>query len=111
MSTRRAHVEWHLSDEELRDAIKKADDQRVVRRLCFVRNLSAEDTIEDAAWRVGATQGSGSQWLERWNEDGQDGLIPSFGGGQPPKLSTNKHEISNVSLKKDNPGRPPKLLN
>jgi transposase len=87
MSNRRAHLERHLSDEELRDAIKKADDRRVVRRLCFVRNLYAGDTIEEAAWRVGATQGIGSQWLERWNERAQDGLIPSFGGGQPPKLS------------------------
>ncbi len=52
-----------------------------------MRNLYAGDTIEEAAWRVGATQGIGSQWLERWNENAQDGLIPGFGGGQPPKLS------------------------
>ncbi len=52
MSNRRAHLERHLSHEELRDAIKKADDRRVVRRLCFVRNLYAGDTIEEAAWRA-----------------------------------------------------------
>lgn len=87
MSTPRAHVEQHLTDEELRDAIKKADDRRVVRRLCFVRNLSAGDTIEEAAWRVGATQGIGSEWLKRWNKQGPRGLVPRFGGGPPPKLS------------------------
>jgi transposase len=87
MSTPRAHVEKHLTEEELRDAIKKADDRRVVRRLCFVRNLSAGDTIEMAAWRVGASQGIGSEWLTRWNEDGPAGLIPRFGGGRPPKLT------------------------
>jgi len=87
MGTPRAHVEHHLTDEELRDAIKKADDTRVVRRLCFIRNLTRGDTIEEAAWRVGATQGIGSQWLERWNESGPEGLVPRFGGGRPPKLS------------------------
>lgn len=87
MRTRRAVVERHLSDEELRDAIKKADDRRVVRRLCFVSNLYAGDTIEEAAHRVGASQGIGSEWLARWNEDGSRGLTPRFGGGKPPKLS------------------------
>lgn len=87
MSTPRAHVKQHLTEEELRDAIKKADDRRVVRRLCFVRNLSAGDTIEMAAWRVGASQGIGSEWLTRWNDDGPAGLIPRFGGGRPPKLT------------------------
>ncbi len=87
MRTRRAVVERHLTDEALRDAIKKADDRKIVRRLCIVSNLYAGDTIEEAACRVGASQSIGSQWLERWNEDGPRGLVPRFGGGRPPKLS------------------------
>ena len=87
MGTRRAVVERHLSDDELRTEIKKADDEKVVRRLCFVSNLYAGDTIKEAATRVGASRGIGSQWLERWNEDGSTGLIPRFGGGRLPKLS------------------------
>jgi transposase len=87
MGTRRAVVERHLSDDELRTEIKQADDPNVVRRLCFVSNLYAGDTIKEATTRVGASRGIGSQWLERWNEDGPTGLIPRFGGGRPPKLS------------------------
>lgn len=87
MGARRAVVERHLSDEELRLEIKKADDPKVVRRLCFVSNLCAGDTIKEATTRVGASRSIGSQWLERWNETGPNGLIPRFGGGRPPKLS------------------------
>jgi transposase len=87
MRARRAVVERHLTDDELKEAIKKADDRKVVRRLCFVSNLYAGDTIEEAARRVAASQSIGSQWLARWNEDGPSGLIPRFGGGRPPKLS------------------------
>lgn len=87
MGARRAVVERHLSEEELRAAIKQADDEKVVRRLCFVSNLYAGDTIEEAARRVGASQGTGSEWLTRWNEAGPGGLIPRFGGRPPPKLS------------------------
>jgi len=61
MGTRRAVVERHLSDDELRTEIKKADDEKVVRRLCFVSNLYAGDAIKEAATRVGASRGIGSQ--------------------------------------------------
>lgn len=87
MGTRRAVVERHLSDDELRLEIKKADDAKVVRRLCFISNLYTGDTIKGAATRVGASRGIGSQWLERWNQYGPVGLIPRFGGGRPPKHS------------------------
>jgi transposase len=87
MGTRRVVVERHLSAEELRDAIKEADDCRVVRRLCFVSNLYEGDTLKQATRRVGASRAIGSEWLTRWNEHGAPGLIPRFGGGRPPKLS------------------------
>ena len=86
MGTRRVVAERHLSDEELRDAIKVADYTRVVRRLCFVSNLYEGDTLKQATRRVGASRGIGSEWLTRWNEDGLAGLVPRFGGGRPPKF-------------------------
>lgn len=87
MGTRRVVVERHLSADELREAIKEADDCRVVRRLCFVSNLYEGDTLKQATRRVGASRGIGSEWLTRWNNDGPAGLVPRFGGGRPPKLS------------------------
>ena len=70
MRTRRAVVERHLTYEDLKEAIKKTDDRKVVRRLCFVSNLYAGDTIEEAARRVAASLSIGGQWLVRWNENG-----------------------------------------
>ena len=60
MGAQRAVVERHLSDEELRLEVKKADDPEVVYRLCFVNNLSAGDTIKEATTRVGASRSIGS---------------------------------------------------
>lgn len=87
MGTSRLVAERHLSSDELKVEIKKTDDEKVVRRLCFVSNLYAGDSVTEAAARVGASYGAGRLWLHRWNEDGPTGLIPRFGGGRPPKLT------------------------
>jgi transposase len=87
MGTCRLVAERHLSDDELKAAIKKTDDEKVVRRLCFVRNLYAGDSVAEAAARVGTSYGTGRLWLHRWNEEDPAGLILRFGGGRPPKLS------------------------
>lgn len=90
MGSRRFDVTEHLSEEELDRAIneaQKADEARLVRRLCFVKNLYAGDVLEEAARRVGVSQANSSRWAHAWNDTGVDGLRPSFGGGRPPKLS------------------------
>jgi len=60
MGTGRGVVERHLTDEELRDTIKEADDPNV-RRLCFVNNLYEGDTLKQATRRVGTSRGIGSE--------------------------------------------------
>lgn len=85
----------HLSQEELDTAIddaQKADETRLVRRLCLVKNLYAGDSITEAGSRVGVTQPTASRWTERWNNHGVDGLRPDFGGGRPPKLTEKQQE-------------------
>ena len=80
----------HLSEAELDQAISNAqtaDETRLVRRLCFVKNLYAGDTREEAGRCVGVSQPTSSRWAHAWNHTGVDGLRPSFGGGRPPKLS------------------------
>ena len=52
----RGQLVKHLSEEELTEAIaeaQKADETRLVRRLCFVKNLYQGDTRELAGRRVG----------------------------------------------------------
>ena len=74
------------------DAAQRSGDARLVRRLCFVKNLYAGDTLTEAATRVGVSQPTASRWTADWNEGGVAGLEPEFGGGRPPKLSPNERE-------------------
>jgi transposase len=88
-------VQKPLSEEELDTAIddaQKADETRLVRRLCLIKNLYAGDSITEAATRVGVAQPTASRWTERWNNHGVDGLRPDFGGGRPPKLTEQEQE-------------------
>lgn len=88
-------VKKHLTEKELDAAIddaQKADETRLVRRLCLIKNLYAGDSITEAATRVGVAQPTASRWTERWNNHGIDGLRPDFGGGRPPKLTEQEQE-------------------
>lgn len=88
-------VQRHLREEEVATAIdeaQKASDAHLVRRLCFIRNLYEDDSVSEAARRVGVTQPTGSRWIEAWNENGLSGLEPDFGGGRPPKLMPAERE-------------------
>lgn len=81
----------HLSEGELDTAIddaQKADETRLVRRLCFIKNVYLGDTNEMAARRVGVSHPTGGRWLQAWNEGGVEGLRPNFAGGPPAKLSS-----------------------
>ena len=88
-------VKRHLNEKELDAAIdeaQKAEETRLVRRLCLIKNLYAGDSVTEAADRVGVTQPTASRWTDRWNNHGVDGLRPDFGGGRPPKLSETEQE-------------------
>lgn len=74
------------------DAAQRAGDAHLVRRLCFVKNLSAGDTLTEAAARVGVSQPTGSRWAAAWEEAGVAGLEPTFAGGRPPKLARHERE-------------------
>jgi len=90
MTNRRGELVRHLTDSELEQAIQeaeKADETRLVRRLCFVKNLYQGDTRAQAGGRVGISRSTTRRWAHAWNDGGVDGLRPSFGGGRPPKLS------------------------
>jgi transposase len=88
-TNRRTELVEHLSEAQLDDAIndaQKADETRLVRRLCFIKNVFFGDTDEMAARRVGVSQPTGGRWLKAWNDGGVDGLRPRFAGGRPAKL-------------------------
>lgn len=93
--SQRGRLVRHLSEAELDRAIEdaqKADETRLVRRLCFVKNLYQGDTRKQAGNRVGISLSTTQRWARAWNDGGVEGLRPSFGGGRPPKLSTAQFE-------------------
>ena len=59
---RRKVIIRHLSEEDLDRLLSEADDPKVVRRLMFVKNLYAGDTLKQAGARVGKSESTGSRW-------------------------------------------------
>lgn len=107
--SRRGQLVKHLSEEELEQAIEdaqKADETRLVRRLCYVKNLYAGDTREQAGNRVGISRATTRRWARAWNDGGVGGLRPGFGGGRPPKLSPAQFEELCELLEEGQPWTP-----
>ncbi len=111
-TSRRIEVAKHLSEDQLDEAIneaQKADETRLVRRLCFVKNIHFGDTTKMAARRVGVSRHTGDRWLAKWNDESVDGLRPSFAGGRPAKLSPEQFEEFFTLLKEGQPWTPQEI--
>jgi len=81
-------VEKWISSEELKERIRKKErDLKVLNRLHFINYLYDGCSVPEASGKLGITKQSGYIWLERWNKDAYDGLIPRFSGGRPSKLT------------------------
>ena len=90
--SRRKEIKHHLSEEEIDELLRDAEDEHRLRRLGFLKNLYQGDSIPEAADREGRSATTGGRWVDAWNEDGVEGLMPSFGGGRPPKLDEDEQE-------------------
>lgn len=84
--SRRKEIKRHLTEKEIDELLREAEDDHHLRRLGFLKNLYQGDSIPEAADREGRSATTGGRWVEAWNEGGLEGLMPSFGGGRPPKL-------------------------
>jgi len=89
---RRKEIVRHLSEENLDRLLAETDDEKVSKRLTFVKRLYKGATLEDAADDVGKSASTGSRWARRWNEGGLGLLTPNFGAGRPPKLGEHDDE-------------------
>jgi transposase len=89
---RRVEIVRHLSEEQIDRLLAETDDEKVSKRLIFVKRLYKGATLADAADDVGKSTSTGSRWARRWNEGGLGLLTPNFGGGRPPKLGDDERE-------------------
>jgi len=90
--SRRKEVKYHLSEKEIDELLRDAEDEHRLRRLGFLKNLYQGDSIPEAADREGRSATTGGRWVDAWNEGGLEGLMPSFGGGRPPKLDEDEQD-------------------
>jgi putative transposase len=94
----------HLKPGVLDSYIKKKEkDADVLRKLYFIRELYKGEKIADACKSLGISLPTGHNWLDKWNEEGYDGLFPKyFNGGRPSKLSeANKVELDKILEKQE----------
>ena len=89
---RRKEIVRHMSEDDLDRLLAETDDEKVSKRLTFVKNLYKGDTLEEAADRVGKSASTASRWARRWNEGGLGLLTPNFGAGRPPKLGEDQQQ-------------------
>ena len=93
-------IEDHLSIEDLNSIIKDSKLQnKICIRAIFIKMLYQGSTITDASKVVGVGRQTGSRWLQRYNEEGFEGLIPKYDGGKPGKLSNQqKNELKDMLM-------------
>lgn len=107
---RRKEIIRHLTEEELTEKLREADDPKIIHRLGFVKNLYQGDTLQEAADREGKSQPTGVRWAERWNEGGLEALAPDYGDGRPPKLDEEEQERLKQLLEEGQPWRTQDIL-
>ena len=91
-SNRRKEIKYHLSEDRIDELFDEVDEKREHERISFLKNLYKGDEIAEAADRVGRSEATGDRWADSWNEDGLEGLMPSFGGRPPPKLDEDEQD-------------------
>jgi len=97
-------VEKWITVEELKKRIRKKEkDVKVLNRLHFMNYLYSGLSVPEASEKLGITKVTGYIWLDRWNEDGYEGIIPRFAGGRPSKLTDEeKIELKEILKERDN---------
>jgi hypothetical protein len=98
MTGREKEIVRHLIEDDLDHLLTRTDDEKVSKRLIFIKRLYKGATLEDAADDVGMSQSTGSCWIRLWNKGGLGLLTPSFEGGRPPKLD-GKQRVTIVSAR------------
>ena len=93
---------WITADELKNIVRKKEKDVKVLNRLHFMNYLYQGYNVPEASEKLGITKQTGYIWLERWNEEGYNGLIPRFAGGRPSKLTDQeKNQIKEILKDRD----------
>jgi len=84
----RKEIVEHIGLAGVKKEIKKRKvNALILDRLIFIEKMFELDDVQLASESVGIAPSTGYEWLERWNKEGLNGLIPKYDGGKPSKLS------------------------
>lgn len=82
-----------MSKKQLNKKIRKLEeDNKVLYKLHFIRHLYNEKSIKEAAELEDISISTAYDWLNRWNENGIDGLRTKPRSGRPGSLSDEDKE-------------------
>ena len=86
-----------MSKKQLNKKIRKLEeDTKVLYKLHFIRHLYNNKTIQEAAELEDISISTAYDWLNRWNENGIEGLRTKPRSGRPGSLSEKDKEILDV---------------
>ena len=84
----------HMNKKQLNKKIRKLEeDTKVLNKLHFIRHLYNEKTIKEASELEEISISTAYDWLNRWNENGIEGLKTKPRSGRPGSLSDEDKEI------------------
>ena len=88
-----------MSKKQLNKKIRKLEeDNKVLYKLHFIRHLYNDKSIKEAAELEDISISTAYEWLNRWNENGIDGLRTKSRSGRPGSLSEEDKEKLDVLL-------------
>jgi transposase len=61
--SRRKEIKHHLTEEEIDELLREAEDDHHVRRLGFLKNLYHSGSIPEVADREGQSAATGGRWV------------------------------------------------
>lgn len=103
MTAREKDIVLHLSEDDLDRLFTQTDNEKVSKRLIFIKRLYKGATLEDVADDVGMFQSTGSRWPKLLNKGGLGLLPPSFGGGRSRSSTRSSESVFLTCSKKANP--------
>ena len=96
-------IEKIMNKKQLNNTIRRLEeDYKVLQKLYFIRHLYYGKSVEEAAKNLGISISTAYIWLNRWNEQGIDGLRTKSRSGRPGSLSDeDKEKLDEIFFKTD----------
>lgn len=96
-------INKHLTNKKLKNCInKKEKEADVLRKLYVIQDVYNGEKPKDICKKRDISLPTFHKWLDRWNDEGYEGLYPKYyNGGRPSKLTFEEKQKLNDILEKE----------